>query len=270
MEAHVDLREAARTRRPALPAMPAFQASAIATWRGRMRNEHGSARVFEALAAQLAAAGIEGQQECLRFADEERTHGVLCGAVVEALGGEASFEEPALVPVPWHEGVTAREGVVRNVLAVGCLSETVAVALIGAERLAMPEGELRELLSDILADEVGHARFGWRLVTNEAARWDDAARARMDSYLAVAFAHLEEHELAHLAAGSHPPPEAAALGLCDGGDARELFFATVEQVIIPRLAALGLGAAHAWSRRHEARMARHAPSPAVRHDPRSP
>ena len=92
----VDLRTLARRHAPSLPVLPHLAESALATWRGRMVNEHTSSRVFEGLARQLAAAGLEDEivAECRGFADEERRHGVLCGAVVEALGGEARFEAP--------------------------------------------------------------------------------------------------------------------------------------------------------------------------------
>ena len=249
----LDLRAQARERLPAVPELPGLRESAVATWRGRMINEHGSARVFEALARQMAAAGFaaEHASACAGFAAEERRHGVLCGSVVEALGGEAQAEALEETPFPLHEEVSPEEGVLRNLLSISCLSETVAVALISAERLAMPEGPLRELLSTILADEVGHARFGWRIITDEVPRLDSGARARLSSYLAVALAHLERHELAHLPTGFDPGDAGAALGLCDGGDARRLFFATVTEVILPRLDVLGLGASAAWKRRGE-------------------
>jgi len=132
--------------------------------------------------------------------------------------------------------------------SVSCLSETVAVALIGAERFEMPEGALRDLLTRIWADEVGHARFGWRLLAR-AAPFDADARARLGAYLAVAFAALESHELAHLPDASRPPPEGAALGLCNGADARILFYETVTEVIVPSLERAGLPAARAWEAR---------------------
>lgn len=251
MHTAIDLRREARSASPVLPAAaldPSLIEHARATWRGRMVNEHGSARVFRALAAQLREAGLDGAERCDGFAEEERTHGVLCGAVLEALGGEARFEE-APCHYPLHRDATPREAVVRNVLSIGCLSETVAVALVGAERLAMPEGELRELLTSILADEVGHARFGWGLVSQHVPSMDAGAKARLGAYLRVALGHLEQHELAHLPLSACPPPEGAALGLCSGGEARQLFFDTVEGVIVPRLTALGLPAEEAWRRR---------------------
>jgi hypothetical protein len=251
MSAMIDLRSEARQAMPAVPELPDLCASARATWLGRMVNEYTSAEVFDALATQMRRAGLDAAlaDECAGFAEEERRHGVLCGAVVEALGGEARAPRPHRDPLPAHEDATPIEAVLRNVLSVSCLSETVAVALIGAERLEMPEGALRDLLSRIWADEIGHARFGWRLVGALVPGLAPEIRERLSRYLAVALAHLERHELAHLPAGFAPPAEGAALGLCSGADARVLLYETIAQVILPGLAAVGLRAHDAWHAR---------------------
>ncbi|MFO0626965.1 MAG: hypothetical protein U0325_15240, partial [Polyangiales bacterium] len=132
-DAWLDLRPAARAARPALPPLPALYAAAVPTWRARMVNEHESAAVFEALAAQLRAAGFDAPARvCAGFADEERRHGELCGAVVEALGGDARARARRHPALPQHPTVDRREAALRNVLSVCCLSETVAVALLGA------------------------------------------------------------------------------------------------------------------------------------------
>ena len=87
-------------------------------------------------------------------------------------------------PMPEHDDAeTEIEALLRNVLSIACLSETVAVALIGAERLEMPNGELRDLLTRIWADEIGHARFGWRLLARLAPTLDDATKDRLGDYL---------------------------------------------------------------------------------------
>jgi hypothetical protein len=234
--------------------LPPLQNAAIATWRGRMVNEYQSARVFDGLAHQarklaLSAAVVDQLTE---FAHEERQHGVLCGAVVEALGGEARAVVTEPRALPEHAGVPGVEGFLRNVLSVSCLSETVAVALIGAERLEMPEGELRELLTGIWADEIGHARFGWRVAQELVPSLGCAQRQRLSLYLRVALRHLERHELAHLPLSSTPPPAGAALGLCNGADARLLFYQAVKEAILPPLEALGLRARDAWATRHAA------------------
>jgi hypothetical protein len=247
----LDLRAEARPLAPTVPDLPHLVASARATWRGRMVNEHASAHVFEALGRQMLAAGLDASlaEQCRAFAAEERTHGALCGAVVEALGGQAVA--PALVarPFPLHPDATPLEGVLRNLLSICCLSETVAVSLIGAEREEMPAGMLREHLTRIWADEIGHARFGWVQLPGLLARVGPGERRRLGVYLGVAFGHLERHELGHLPLSASPPSEGAALGLCSGADARALFYATVAEVIVPRLDALGLAATQAWQRR---------------------
>jgi len=245
----LDLREAARREMPAVDCPPELVLAAQNTWRGRMINEHGSAVVFEGLAAQLASAGAkEAAGRCLEFADEERRHGVLCGAVVEALGGEARAEvsQPELFPA--HADAAPLEAALRNLLSVSCLSETVAVSLIGAERLEMPEGELRALLTRIYAEECGHCNFGWRLL-GEILPDDPDLKARLGEYLVYAFRHLERHELSHLPEAAKWPASGAAVGLCSGGDARALFYETVAEVILPGLEARGIPARAAWDRR---------------------
>lgn len=243
----LDLRESARAFSPAIPDLPHLREAAIRTWRGRMINEHSSARVFDGLAEQFAAAGVHEVVETVRgFAAEERRHGVLCGAVVEALGGEAVAEVPEGDEYPAHEDATPLEAALRNMLSICCLSETVAVSLIGAERIEMPAGELRDLLTKIYADEVGHSRFGWRTLALLAPRLDQDLKERLGDYLEVAFPHLVEHELAHLPLSSQPPPEGVAYGLCSGSDARTLFADTIHSVIIPGLEAHGIPARRAW------------------------
>ena len=234
--------------------MPALRAAAIATWRARMVNEYQSAEVFGGLARHAESIGIAAKavEQLCEFEAEERKHGVLCGGVVEALGGEARAELTTPRPLSRHQGTAPLEGLLRNVLSVSCLSETVAVALIGAERLEMPDGPLREVLSEIWADEVGHARFGWRVAHELLPSLDAATMQRLSLYLRVALRHLELHELSHLPLASTPPAEGVALGLCSGADARVLFYETVSSAILPRLEALGLAANDAWAARESA------------------
>jgi hypothetical protein len=232
------------------------RAAAIATWRARMVNEHGSAPVFEGLVAQLdtlAQLGLleaKDIQRARNFAAQERRHGIACGAVVEALGGAAQAEALPQQEFPKHADASGElEACLRNLVSICCLSETVAVALIAAERHDMPAGSLRELLTGIWAEECGHANFGWRLLPKLLARADEQARAGLGEYLRLAFAELEVHELAHLPASFVKPAGGEMYGLCDGAQARELFYATVLQVIVPGLEAHGLPASDAWATR---------------------
>jgi hypothetical protein len=237
----LDLRAHARRAMPRLEDPGRLRTAAVATWRGRMINEWSSSYVFESLAVQLDALG-EGASasEARRFAAEERRHGVLCGAVVEAAGAEATARIPRPRAVPTHRDTSPRVAALRNVLSIGCLSETVAVALIGAEREEMPDGALRELLTAIWADEIGHARFGWSFLDDMLPRLDATERAALERYLPIALDHLVAHEHAHLPEAATPPPEGARYGLCRGTDARALFAETVRDVITVELRGRGL------------------------------
>ena len=237
LPAVLDLRSAARRALPDVSAHPrSLFAQAILTWRARMLNEYASSEVFAALSQQLRGAGFDPDwiAECASFAEEERRHGVLCASVVEALGGEAKAALPPRADFPLHADAPPRAAALRNLVHICCMSETVAVALIGAERLDMPEGPLRDLLSTIYADEVGHARFGWRLLERYASELTANERAAVDRYLPTAFAHLQAHELAHLP-DCEAPENGAGLGLCSGRAARVLFAETVDEVIRPGL-----------------------------------
>ncbi len=234
MEA-LDLREMSRELAPSLEVPDALRDAAIGTWHARMINEYASSRVFAALSKQLERCGFaEDADEARQFADEERRHGVLCGAVVEALGGEAKGELFDAPEFPEHRDAPPRAALLRNVISICCMSETVAVALIGAERLEMPEGSLRALLTRIWADEIGHARFGWRLLERLAPSLTTTEREAIRAYLPIAFAHLEAHELAHIPARG-APTGGEAFGLCSGVDARVLLRETIDEVIAPRI-----------------------------------
>lgn len=229
---------------------PALRTAAIATWTGRMVNEHGSAPVFEQLAEHLHAAGqpTELVAQVRQMATEERRHGALCAGIVRSLGGDPVAIANPVEPLPRHDDVDAEEALTRNLLHICCLSETVAVALIDAERQRAEPGPMRDALTEILADEVGHARLGWRWLATHSGGFDADRRARLGAWLQVAFGHVEAHELAHLPL-TPELPGGAALGLCSGAGARALFYDTIEQVILPRLEAHGLPARAAWATR---------------------
>ncbi|MEZ4452027.1 MAG: ferritin-like domain-containing protein [Nannocystaceae bacterium] len=254
--ARLDLRRQAAALAPRLAALDLAaldardRAAAIATWRGRMVNEHVSARVFAGLVPQLMRAEVDADlhEEVAAMIADELRHARLCAAAVHALGGEAIAELPPITAIPEHEDATPIEAVLRNVISIGCLSETVAVALIDGERLRTPDPELSTLLAEILADEVQHARFGWRFLEALAPGLDAATRSRIDAYLEVAFAHLIEHELAHLPARPAPSSAAEEIGVCDGNEARGLFFDTLRSVIVPGLTAHGFQAQDALRR----------------------
>ena len=214
----LDLRGAAARRRPDLSGLPALseeeRQTAIRTWRGRMVNEHLSAQVWASLVPQLMRAAVPPEllpALPVAAADELR-HAELCAGVVLALGGVPVAPLPEIEPVPEHADVGPLEAALRNVISVGCMSETMAVSIIRAEHAELDGGPLGDVLAAILADEVAHARFGWTLLGRLAPRLDDAARARLSAYLVDAFVHQVTYEVPKLPVVLGR--RAAALGGC--------------------------------------------------------
>lgn len=224
----------------------------VSTWRQRMLNEHLSARVFEALEHQARAVGLDGEPlEMLGgFPEEERTHARRCAGLLASWGVDAVVEHSVPPSVPEHAETGPRAAFLRNLLSVCCLSETVAVAQITAERERLEPGGIRATLTTILSDEIGHARLGWRILEREELLGDEERRD-LNAYLPTAFAALEAHQLEHVSP-LPAPGEAARFGACDGVQTRELFYDTVEHVIVPRLEHHGLNAKAAWTERRTA------------------
>lgn len=248
----LDLRAVARALPAgALPPLgPAGRAVALRTWRGRMVNEHCSAQVWASLLPQAMRAAVPPAllPGLAAAAGDELRHAEQCAGVVMALGGAAVAPLPPLRPLPAHAHLPPLEAFLWNIVSVGCISETVAVSLIRAEHLELPEGPLRALLGQILADEVQHARLGWTTLGVLLPRLDAAGRARLEAYLEVALAHQIAHELPLLPLNALPEdPGLPAAGVCRGAEARALFFATLGEVIVPQLEAAGLRARAAWA-----------------------
>lgn len=218
--------------------------AAIAEWTDRMVSEHASSRVFAGLLPQMMRAGVDAsfQAATADAVVQELRHARLCAAVVEALGGEARAPMPDLEDVPRHEEVEPLEALLRNVLSVCCLNETVTVALLESTRRLATESTLRRVLTEILADEVGHSRMGWQLLSQLAPRIDAAMRARLGAYLVPAFAQLFEK---YDGAGVQRPRALETLGVGDRRDATALFVDVVNEVILPRLEAFDLPAREA-------------------------
>jgi hypothetical protein len=246
MTATLDLRQEVRRSPVSIDAVAALddvcRQAAIAEWTGRMVNEHVSARVFAALLRQMMCAGVDAtfQRAAGEAVVQELRHARLCAAVVEALGGTALAPMPELDEVPRHDDVGPLEALLRNVIAVACLNETVAVALLESDRQLVTDSVLRGVITEILADEVGHSRLGWRLLENLAPRIDAAMRERLGQYLVPAFAQLFGRHFSSPEAAR--PPAVEALGVEDRLDATALFLNVVNDVIIPRLEAFGLPA----------------------------
>jgi hypothetical protein len=125
---------------------------------------------------------------------------------------------------------------------------------VATEREQAGTASLRGVLGKILADEVKHARFGWRLLDEVGPTLDARTKGRLSAYLVAAF----EHQIAFHAPFLQLPSasdRAVSLGAPDGPSNWQVFVDTITQVTIPGLARHGLDAERAWSRATSAALA---------------
>ncbi len=217
-------------------------------WRVHMAAEFASSRVFAGLVPQLMAAGLEYDdvRDVLDMARQEVDHGLASARVYVALGGDPRTDLPRLDPVPLHEGVAPLEALLRNVISISCCGETLAVSVIGGERERATSEPLREILTRILADEVGHARFGWRLLDRVGSALDTEARRRLSAYL-VAIFERDIRAMRGAITAARASDVALSLGAPDGPMMWATFWQTMTTVSVPGLERHGLRAAWAWN-----------------------
>ena len=215
-------------------------------WKTRMVHEHESAAVFAGLLPQFMEANLplELKTTVTRMALDELFHAELCGRVNEALGGEGVAEDDLrLTALPTHPECTPAEAALRNTLFACCLSETVSMALLSAERDRCAEPFITEVLKQLAADEVSHARIGWTVLEWIWPNLDGDAQARTRAYLPVALDDLETQMLGAMPVADIPRPvllEAEQLGFSDSNKAREILTQTLDGVIRPRLDLIGV------------------------------
>lgn len=223
------------------------RAAALDNWEKRMVSEHASARVFGAIVDRLMRAGVR-RRHIVAVADmvgQELEHALLCARVVVALGGEAHADLPRLPPMPEHADALPIEAALRDIISVSCCSETVAVALVATEREQAGTPELRWILERILADEVKHARLGWKLLDELGPDLDPGMKRRLSAYLVAAFEHQIHFHAPFLAMPS-ASDRAVSLGAPDGPSNWEVFVQTIESTTVPGLERHGLAARRAW------------------------
>jgi len=226
----VDMRDERQTA-VALDEAAAFDAgsrqAAIAEWIERMVDAHVSSRSFAGLLPRMMHAGVEAgfQAAAAEAVVDELRHVRLCAAVVDALGGEARAPLPEPLDLPRHDDVGPLEGLLRNVLSIVCLDETVTAAQLENSHRIARESTLRRVIAEILDDKIKHSRLGWRMLQTLAPRIDPAMRGRLGDYLVTAFTRLFDKHLPVYGAGSR------------AFDSKAIFVEAVNEVIVPRLEA---------------------------------
>ena len=141
---------------------PDVRAMACRAWEDRTRSEYVGVMIvrrFHGLLADLNAP-MDQQELALALQLQEQQHANLCMVAARSLGskGEVAFDTMELQQLRTDRPI--QEQFIEMLIGTFVIGERVALALLSHAVKALPASPYRELLAEILRDEVLHARFG--------------------------------------------------------------------------------------------------------------
>jgi hypothetical protein len=161
--------------------LPCDDEAARLVWTRTAFSEYASAAAFAEIAGALLAAGgpIDLVAAAGDFVVDEIVHIEAAARLAAALGGAVALEvdltrlvRPASSPDPL---LRAAELVVRT----SCVGESMTVPMLKLSRKLAGSALVEAVLGKVIADESGHAQFGWWFLDWAAPELDDEARAHL-------------------------------------------------------------------------------------------
>jgi hypothetical protein len=230
---------------------PEIARAARALWSGRAATEREAAAFFQRLAGRLRATDATPivTEMAEQAARDEVRHAGLCDGLVRELGreepgrAEASKEAREIAP----PRAPARARVFHEVVALCCVTESLSAVLLAEMMRVASDERVREVLHEVLRDEVNHARLGWAHLAAERAR-GGVDTAELSRALPRVLATTVPPELFSDDAEPELARELVGLGGLARPVRRDLFVATLRDVVFPGLELHGVDAAagRAW------------------------
>ena len=230
---------------------PAENAAAAISWRMKAAEE---VRSHDHFAALLSAAPtlpwLRGEltTEIARIVADEQRHAELCRRMSCLFQRDVNDDVPiaASTEPPLDAAAAARTVVIE--MAVG---EMVSASLFARARSGAREVNTRAALTEILRDEVRHARVGWQAAPKVLSMF---ARDWWEETIAVGLGAIEQHvalpALLFLKEARAFDPEWIRLGIIPPEVRVDTFYRCIEHTIFPRLTALGFDGAALWRQRY--------------------
>ncbi|MCH9684004.1 MAG: hypothetical protein K0V04_21400 [Deltaproteobacteria bacterium] len=246
--------------------------AAAVQWAGRARAEHGSVHQFTIVAHTLCNTRSELPVlgALSRLITDEVRHAELCAEMALACWPEGTQTEPAVFRwepprAPWRMPPGLEDQPVEPLLAWAaeailiscCIGETLSRPMLEAIAVVATEPLADAVARQILRDEHLHATFGWETLALLVPRLSTTDKRALQKRMARAFAGVE----ATTACGVSVEQVAGKTIAIERGDAPNLgtltdeqyamiFFATMENEVLPRMEAVGLEAWEGWRSRH--------------------
>jgi len=214
-------------------------------WAFRTRVEQDAALRFTRLAASISSFDPGSPVIALmgRAAEDERRHAGLCAELAAAYGEPAAEGGPLPDIVPAELG--PRAGVLYEVVAACCITETESVATLTTLLAGPSETRVREILHEIARDEVVHGRMGWAHLAREGGQTDVSFLGR---WIPTMLDGTVDEGLFSAPGAEHDSEELLRHGVLPQAQKRSIFISTLEGVVFPGLEQFGVdpSAGRAW------------------------
>ncbi len=206
----------------------------------RALDEQRSLLAFSELLTELCELGapIDVLGSLTRVVRDEARHVDLCGRVTAALGGVPDgLGAPRWVRSDKRQPLRTR--VLRTIVGSLCLGETISVAMINGVRERTTDAIARGVLTQMVADESFHSRFGWWWLEQFASSITDDEHRQLASWLprAIASAAMQMRPTPKPGA---KPRETDPFGTMPASDRVAAFDRVMETTVIPGFRRAGL------------------------------
>ncbi len=211
-------------------------------WRSRQRFELEAGLRFARLAIELEQVGAHPTvvMQAQNAARDESRHAALCRSLAMHFGARDDTHAPRVPMRVAPSGLTPREAVLYEVIALSCVTETLSTALLGDLVERASDDMSRSALQSILKDEVQHARLGWGHLAAESR--NGAANVVRDYLPAMLSATVKEGELFSRCPEPAVAEELPALGALTRRQRRDIFCRVLNEVVFPGLEQFGVDA----------------------------
>jgi hypothetical protein len=222
------------------------RAHAGALWAFRAGAELDAAARFDRIATALARHDAHrGVVDLARqaAADEVRHHD-RCAALARRFGTTPPPKRMRVAPPLRVAASDDRCQTLYEAIAMGCVTESLSVALLLEMKHAAQDDEVDDTIAEILRDEVQHSRLGWAHLAAEHERINlDFVTRQLPGMLADTL-----HEEVFATPDPHEDESLAGLGGLPRRRRVAVVIAALREVVFPGLARFGIDttSAEAW------------------------
>lgn len=209
-------------------------------WAFRARGELEATQRYARLASRLPGTRFESlTAEVEQAAEDEAEHAELCARMAARFGTELSRSSPRPAEVGPRD-LDAEQRLAWELVAVGCFSESTNAGLLLHTLDVATDSETREVVRQLLSDEVRHARIGWRALELADMGWISPFFPR------ILAATVHEELATPTSAGAEETAQSETewleLGVLSLATLRAVLRSSLNDVIIPGFEAHGIDA----------------------------